>query len=105
MPAGLLVTVPVPLPASVVVSVNCCSANVAVTVVAAVTVVVQVPVPEHPPPDQPTNVEPAFGVAVSTTNVPLLYGSEQSAPQLMPAGVLVTVPDPVPALATDKVNC
>ena len=78
----------------------------AVTVVAdAMIVVVQVPVPEHPPPDQPVNVEPPAGVAVRVTDVPLLYGSEQSAPQFMPAGLLVTVPVPEPALVTFKLNC
>jgi len=46
--------------------------KVAVTVVAAVSVTVQVPVPEQPPPLQPSNVEPALGVAVSVTPVPLL---------------------------------
>ena len=78
--------------------------NVAVTVVAVVIVTTHVPVPEQPPPDQPAN-EPPDGVAVNVTIVPLLYGSVQSAPQLMPAGLLVTVPVPAPALATLNVNC
>ena len=46
--------------------------KVAVTVVAAVIVTVHVPVPVHPPPDQPAKVEPASGVAVRVTAVPLL---------------------------------
>lgn len=60
--------------------------------------VVQVPVPLHPPPLQPTKIEPAAAVAVSVTE--LFVGNEalQVAPQLMPAGLLVTVPVPVPAL-------
>jgi hypothetical protein len=45
--------------------------NVAVTAVAAVIVTVQVPVPVHPPPLHPVNTDPAFGVAVSVTTVPL----------------------------------
>jgi hypothetical protein len=56
--------------------------------------------PEQSPPDQPTKVLPGFGVAVKMTLVPLLKVSVQSAPQLMPTGLLVTVPDPVPALVT-----
>ena len=52
---------------------NCVTApgNVAVTVVAAVTVTLHDPVPVHPPPLQPPKVEPAAGVAVSVTAVPL----------------------------------
>ena len=65
-----------------------------------VTVTLQVPVPEHPPPLQLEKVDPALGEAVKVTLVPELYGSEQSAPQLMPAGADVTVPEPVPDLVT-----
>src|SRR5207247_8405682 len=71
-----------------------------VTVVAALRVTVQVPVPEHPPPLQPVKVEPAAGVAVSVTAVPLAKLAVQVAPQLIPTGALVTVPLPVPALLT-----
>jgi hypothetical protein len=44
--------------------------NVAVIVSSAPSVVVHEPVPEQLPPDQPANVEPAAGVAVSVTAVP-----------------------------------
>src|ERR1700710_2701305 len=97
MPLGELVTVPVPLPALVTCSVNdgtTVTSNWALTVVAAVTVTTQVPVPEHPPPDQPTNVDPAAGVAVSVTEPPGKM-SEQVTPQLM-LPPSVTVPVPVP---------
>lgn len=50
--------------------------------------------------DQPAKVEPAAGVAVKVTVVPLVKPATQVAPQLMPAGVLMTVPEPVPALVT-----
>ena len=74
--------------------------NVAVTVVAAESVTTQLPVPVHPPPLQPVKAEPAFGAAVSVTTVPLVKLAAQVAPQSMPAGLLVTVPVPAPALAT-----
>src|SRR5438034_9749452 len=74
--------------------------KVAVTVVAAETVTTHDPVPEHPPPLQPVKVEPAAGAAVSVTAVPLVKLAEQVAPQVIPAGALVTVPLPAPALLT-----
>jgi hypothetical protein len=40
---------------------------------------------------------------VRVTEVPLESVTLQVAPQLMPAGLLVTVPVPVPALATVRV--
>src|SRR5438552_10027421 len=73
-------------------------AKVAVTVVAAESVTTHVPVPLQPPPLQPVKVEPAAGVAVSVTAVPLAKLAEQVAPQVIPAGELVTVPLPVPDL-------
>ena len=70
------------------------------TVVAAETVTVQEPVPAQPPPVQPVKEEPAAGAAVSVTAVPLGKFAVQVAPQLMPAGLLVTVPVPAPAGVT-----
>ena len=61
------------------------------------------PVPEQPPPDQPAKVEPAAGPAVSVTAVPCANCELQVAPQLIPDGELVTVPEPVPALLTVRV--
>ena len=55
-------------------------------------------------PLQPAKVEPVAGVALKVTRVPLLYNAEQVLPQLIPAGVLVTVPLPVPALVTERVK-
>ncbi len=78
--------------------------KVAVIDVSAVMVIVQVLVPVHPPPDQPEKIEPVSAVAVRVTDVPLLYASEQSVPQLTPAGLEVTVPPPVPALVTVRVK-
>ena len=56
----------------------------------------------QPVPLQPAKVEPDAGVAVRVTTVPLLKFAEQVLPQLMPAGELVTVPLPVPALTTER---
>ena len=78
--------------------------KVAVTVVAALKVTVQVPVPVHPPPLQPLKIEPAAGVAVSVTAVPPAKLAAQFAPQVIPAGELVTVPLPVPAGVTVRVK-
>ena len=46
------------------------------------------------------NREPAEGVAVRTTGVPDAKVEVHVPPQLMPAGALVTVPDPAPDLPT-----
>ena len=72
--------------------------------VLALSVTVQVPVPVQPPPLQPLNVDPAAGVAVKVTTVPLAYAAMQLAPQEMPAGLLVTVPIPAPVLLTVSVK-
>src|SRR5467141_2413352 len=91
--------VPLPAPALLSVRVKVWTVNVAVTVVAAEIVTAQVPVPVQPPPLQPLKVEPVAGVAVKVTAVPLAYGAEQMAPQVIPAGMLVIVPAPVPVFA------
>ena len=72
--------------------------KVAVTVVGALIGTMQVPVPEQPPPDHPAKVEPELAAAVSVTEVPGVYASEQSEPQLI--FVAVTVPVPAPAFVT-----
>ena len=56
---------------------------------------VQAAVPVQAP-DQPVKVEPEAGVAVRVTEVPLPKLAVQVEPQSMPAGLLVTVPAPVP---------
>ena len=52
--------------------------------------------PLHPPPDQPVKTEFDPGVSVSTICVPGLKGALHVGPQLMPEGLLITVPCPVP---------
>ncbi|UWZ83054.1 hypothetical protein MOP44_21095 [Occallatibacter riparius] len=54
-------------------------------------------------PDHPAKVEPAAAVAVSVTDVPVGKLAEHVDPQLIPEGLLVTVPVPAPANAT--VSC
>lgn len=96
------VTDPEPVPAVVTVSelVGGTVLNVAVTDVFAISVTSHVPVPEHPPPVQPAKVDPADAEAVSVTMVPPEKFAEQVAPQLIPTGLEVTVPDPVPFFVT-----
>ena len=58
-----------------------------------------VPVPVQAP-DQPAKSELASGLAVSVTDVPLANFALQAEPQLIPEGLLVTLPPPVPAFWT-----
>jgi len=95
-----LVTVPDPVPDLMTVKAKVLRANIAVAVVLAVTVTLHVPVPLQPPPVQPANVEPEAAVAVSVTMVPLLKFALHVPGQLIPVGLLVTVPVPVPGRVT-----
>jgi hypothetical protein len=102
MPLGVLVTVPVPAPDVVTVRVEDGTAlKVAVIDVAAVRVTAQVPVPLQPPPLHPVNANPFPAVAVSVTCVLFAKVPVHVGPQLIPDGLLVTVP--VPDKTT--VNC
>src|SRR5439155_25507079 len=74
-------------------------AKVAMTARAALIVTLQVPVPVQLP-LQPVKVAPAAGAGVRVTTVPVVRAVEQVAPQEIPAGLLVTVPLPAPALDT-----
>jgi hypothetical protein len=53
-------------------------------------------------PLQPAKVEPGAGVGVSQTLVPQANEAPQTLPQLIPPGLLVTEPDPVPARVTER---
>ncbi len=66
-------------------------------------VTVQVPVPVQAP-LQPAKVEPLAAAALRVTEAPALNAAEQVAPQLMPVGLLVTVPLPLPALLTVRLK-
>jgi hypothetical protein len=93
MPPLLLVIVPLPFPARTTVRVYVLIVKAAVTDVVSVMGTVQVPVPEQLPPLlQPAKVEPVEAEAVRVTDV--LKMARQVEGQLMPTGVLVTVPLP-----------
>jgi len=62
---------------------------------------VHAPVPVQGP-DHPAKDVPELGVAVSVTDVPLGKLAAQVVPQLIPVGLLTTVPMPVPALTTES---
>ena len=98
IPAGELVTVPVPCPARLIESwTEDALTKEALTFVLAFSVREHAPVPEQAP-DQPLNFAPAAGVALNETIVPELKEEAQLLPQLIPAGLLVTVPLPVFAI-------
>jgi hypothetical protein len=73
--------------------------KIAVTASAAVSRTVQVVAPEQAP-LQPVKVLLAAGVSLSVTWVFCGKLAEQVVGQLIPAGVLVTVPAPAPAMVT-----
>jgi hypothetical protein len=105
IPAGELVTVPVPVPllATVRVKGPGFAVKFALTDFAASMVTLHAPVPLQDP-LQPANVEPESGAAVKFTTVPFAKLAEHVGPQEIPEGVLVTVPVPVPVLATVRVK-
>src|SRR5712692_9841842 len=102
MPTGELVTVPVPLPVLLTFRVCDTAVNVAVTERFEVIETVQVFPKVESHPLQLVNVEPLAALAVKVTDDPLAYEAEHVLGQVIPAGELVTVPEPVPARFTVK---
>ena len=89
-----------PVPFSVTFSV---ALNVAVTLSAALIVTTHVPVPLHTPPDQLVKLDPEEADAVKVTVLPLLNTDEHwllVGLQVIPAGLLVTRPAPLPLSVT-----
>src|SRR5207244_10648390 len=89
----------VPAPDGRTVRAKICRSKVAVTVVSAVRVTVQLAVPVQPPPCQPVHSFPTRRSSDLVTRLPLVY-LQQLVPQVLPAGLLATVPLPVPAETT-----
>jgi len=103
IPPGLEVTLPFPAPAFTTVRGNVCRLNVAVTVLAPSIFTWQVlPVPEQAPPHR-SNTDPLEGVAVRVSISPDAYSPVQLVPQLIPGGLLTTVPLPAPSRVTVSV--
>ncbi len=73
--------------------------KLAVTLCAWLSVTLQPAVPEQAP-LQPVKVEPLAGVAESVITLPAVKLAVHVLPHAMPAGVLVTLPLPVPDLVT-----
>jgi hypothetical protein len=73
--------------------------------VSELTVTSHEPVPVQPPPRKPVNVESELGVADSVTLLPSATFSLHVEPQSIPAGVLVTVPEPEPDRVTVSECC
>jgi hypothetical protein len=101
MPVGAETTFPVPVPPLRTDTLKVPGAGNTLNVAVTVTVLAtrQIPVPVQPP-LQPAKSDPAAGENVNVTVVPPGYVSVQSPPQLIPAGLDVTVPAPVPFLLT-----
>jgi hypothetical protein len=76
--------------------------NVAVTFFTASIVTEHVPVPVQPAPLQPVKLEPLAAAAVNTTLVACEKFALQTAPQLIPLGLLETLP--APTFVTVRVN-
>ncbi len=70
--------------------------NWATTVWAVLIVTGQGCVPVHGPAVQPTKVDPGAAIAVKVTVLPVANDAAHVGPQSIPAGLLVTVPAPVP---------
>jgi hypothetical protein len=98
IPDGLLATLPLPVPPRVTASTGK-SPKVARTDVFVVNVTLQTPVPLQAP-DHPAKTELPIGAALSITWVPLAKLALHAWPQLMPAGLLLTIPPPTPAAWT-----
>ena len=103
VPPGVVVPVVDPPDGTVTVTKFLVELNVAVTAVAALTVTTHAPVPLQAPP-QPAKTEPSAALCVNVTCVPLAKLAAQVSGQIIPAGVLFTVPLPVPASVTVNVK-
>jgi hypothetical protein len=98
IPDGLLVTVPLPYLTTLRVAVS----SLKFAVQDLLPPMVTTPSRQSESPLHPVKIEPGDGTELRETTVPDEYACEQSLPQLIPAGLLVMLPLPVPsALAAD----
>jgi hypothetical protein len=103
MPAGVDVTVPVPDFTTISETViGAAGLKFALQVAVAPSVICVLAAVPGQLPDQPPKVEPLAGVAVNVTTVFSGNVAEQALPQLIPAGLEVTIPLPVPASVTTR---
>ena len=93
IPDGLLVTVPLPYLTKLRVAVS----SLKFAVQDLLPPMVTTPSRQSESPLHPVNREPGDGTELRETTVPEEYACEQSLPQLIPAGLLVTLPLPVPS--------
>ena len=103
-PLGELVTLPTPAPdlLRVINRVAAATLKFAVTLRLLFILTVQLLVLPLQAPLQPAKLLPEAGFAASATCVPAAKLAVQLLPQSMPAGVLLTVPLPVPWRETDR---
>jgi hypothetical protein len=102
IPAGTLATVPVPVPPRLTVSTTAfwIALKFAVTCWFALSITLQVELLPLQLPVHPAKEEFAPGASVRVTWVPLVKLALHEGAQLMPEGLLLTVPPPVPVAWT-----
>src|SRR4051812_13300964 len=65
--------------------------------------IITIPSRQSESPLHPAKMEPEAAIGVRETTIPEEYASEQSLPQLIPAGLLFTLPLPLPSGVTTDV--
>lgn len=101
IPVGLLVTVPLLVPAFVIVKLTR-AMKLAVSDVAALTVTEHVDAAPVQAPPQPANTAAVAGVAVNVITVPGAKPAAHTLGQLIPGGLLVSVPGPATVTVRGK---
>jgi hypothetical protein len=103
MPAGFDVTLPLPVPVIETVRVYEFLVNNAVTLLSESMVIVAWLFVPAAAPDHPLKLEVASGTAVNVTVASAGNAAVHVAPHEIPAGAELTVPPPIPDLATVRV--
>lgn len=100
MPAGVEAMIPPPAPILLTVTGTSRRSKFAVTVEAVMSAMVQVEAMPEQPPFHPVKTESASAAATRVMEVPGANAALQVVPQERPAGIEVTVPEPVPVRVT-----